>query len=120
MKRAECPCCGAAMRRNGGDRGRLAEMALRALRGVQDRLVRRQRRQARGVPGVAALEGEAGGHARPDRTFRRLAADFWPIWPMPEPAGEVFRVLSLDGIWLDRDLVVPMAYDGVCVNDNLP
>ena len=93
MKRAECPCCGAAMRRNGGDRGRLAEMALRALRGVQDRLVRRQRRQARGVPGVAALEGEAGG---------------------------VFRVLFLDGIWLDRDLVVPMAYDGVCVNDNLP
>ena len=53
------------MRRNGGDRGRLAEMALRALRGVQDRLVRRQRRQARGAPGVAALEGDAGGHAGP-------------------------------------------------------
>ena len=31
---------------------------------------------------------------------------------MPEPTGEVFRVLFLDGIWLDRDLVVLIAYDG--------
>lgn len=46
------------------------------------------------------------------RTFRRLAAGFWPIWPMPEPTGEVFRALFLDGIWLDRDLVVLIAYDG--------
>ena len=32
------------------------------------------------------------------RTFRRLAAGFWPIWAMPEPTGEVHRVLFLDGI----------------------
>ena len=35
-----------------------------------------------------------------------------PIWAMPEPSGEVHRVLFLDGIWLDRDLVVLIAYDG--------
>lgn len=62
---------------------------------------------------MAALEGDAGGHAGPGaHVLRRLAAGFWPTWPMPEPTGEAFRVLFLDGIWLNRDLVMPMAYDG--------
>ena len=47
------------------------------------------------------------------RTFRRKTSGFWRVWPMPEPTGEVHRVLFLDGIWLDRNLVVLIAYDGV-------
>lgn len=46
------------------------------------------------------------------RTFRRKTSGFWRVWPMPEPTGEVHRVLFLDGIWLDRNLVVLIAYDG--------
>ena len=34
------------------------------------------------------------------RTFRRRAALFWPIWPMPEVVDEVFRVVYVDGIWM--------------------
>lgn len=39
------------------------------------------------------------------RTFRRRTAEFWRVWPMPEPTGEVHRALFVDGIWLARDLV---------------
>ena len=43
------------------------------------------------------------------RTFRRRAALFWPIWPMPEAVDEVFRVVYVDGIWIARDCVVLIA-----------
>lgn len=43
------------------------------------------------------------------RTFRRRAALFWPIWPMPEVVDEVFRVVHVDGIWIARDCVVLIA-----------
>ena len=46
------------------------------------------------------------------RTFRRRAALFWPIWPMPEVVDEVFRVVYVDGIWIARDCVVPIACSG--------
>lgn len=94
------------------DVGRLPEMAMRVVRGVEDRLVRRQRRQARGVPGMAPLEGEAGGHARAgahvQEARRRLLADLAHAGADGRgPPG-----LFVDGIWLARDLVVLIAYDG--------
>lgn len=42
------------------------------------------------------------------RSFRRRTAGFWEVWPMPVPDGERHRVLCVDGIWLARDLVVPV------------
>ena len=43
------------------------------------------------------------------RTFRRRTAEFWRVWPMPQPTGEVHRVVYVDGIYLARDLVVLIA-----------
>ena len=43
------------------------------------------------------------------RTFRRRAALFWPIWPMPEVVDEAFRAVYVDGIWIARDCVVLIA-----------
>ena len=40
------------------------------------------------------------------RTFRRKTAEFWKLWPLPIPDGEVHRVLFVDGIWLSRNLIV--------------
>lgn len=39
------------------------------------------------------------------RSFRRRTAEFWEVWPMPVPDGELHRVLHVDGIWVARDLV---------------
>lgn len=38
------------------------------------------------------------------RSFRRRTAEFWEVWPMPVPDGELHRVLYVDGIWVARDL----------------
>ena len=40
------------------------------------------------------------------RSFRRRTARFWEVWPMPVAGGEWHRVPYVDGIWLERDLVV--------------
>ena len=37
------------------------------------------------------------------RSFRRRTAEFWEVWPMPVPDGELHRVLHVDGIWVARD-----------------
>ena len=34
------------------------------------------------------------------RSFRRRTAEFWEVWPMPVPDGELHRVLYVDGIWV--------------------
>lgn len=43
------------------------------------------------------------------RAFRRRAAEFWEVWPMPECVDAVHRVVFVDGIYLARDLVVLIA-----------
>lgn len=46
------------------------------------------------------------------RSFRRRTAEFWEVWPMPIPDGELHRVLYVDGIWIARDLVVLICCSG--------
>ncbi len=38
--------------------------------------------------------------------------EFWEVWPMPVPDGELHRVLFVDGIWLARELVVLICCSG--------
>lgn len=112
MKRVKCPCCGTAMRRNG--RTTAGAQRWRCESCGASRTVSYDDSAARLEEFLAWLLSKARQADMPGqgRTFRRLAAGFWPIWPMPEPTGEVHRVLFLDGIWLDRNLVVLIAYDG--------
>ena len=46
------------------------------------------------------------------RSFRRRTAEFWEVWPMPVPDGELHRVRYVDGIWVARDLVVLICCSG--------
>ena len=46
------------------------------------------------------------------RSFRRRTAEFWEVWPMPVPDGELHRVLYVDGIWVARGLVVLICCSG--------
>ena len=106
MKRVKCPCCGAAMRRNG--RTTAGSQRWRCESCGASRTVSYDDGAARLEEFLSWLLSKARQADMPGqgRTFRRLAAEFWPIWPMPEPTGEVHRVLFVDGIWLARDLVV--------------
>lgn len=45
------------------------------------------------------------------RAFRRKAAHFWEIWPMPPKADRPRRVIYVDGIHLGRRAAVLIASD---------
>jgi ribosomal protein S27AE len=109
MQSRNCPSCGSPMRRNGkttagrqrwrcGSCGASAthscDVDVRELKRFLDWLLSKERQAD--MPG--------GG-----RTFRRHTARFWNIWPIPEPDGEIHRVVYVDGIYLARDVVVLIA-----------
>ena len=93
MKAVRCPSCGAAMKRNG-----------RTSAGSQ-----RWRCKACGASNTVSYDDAAArlgeflawltskdtqlSMSGQGRTFRRRTAGFWRVWPMPEPTGEVHRVL---------------------------
>ena len=85
-------------------------MEVHGLRRVDDGEVRRHGDKAGRVPRVAQDSQAAmpGG----GRSFRRRTAEFWEVWPMPAPDGELHRVLYVDGIWVARDLVVLICCSG--------
>jgi hypothetical protein len=43
------------------------------------------------------------------RTFRRKCSRFWEVWPIASHAGEIHRVVYVDGIYLARSVVILIA-----------
>lgn len=43
------------------------------------------------------------------RSFRRYCGKFWRVWSLAPTAGEVYRVVYVDGIYLARNVVVLIA-----------
>lgn len=109
MKSVKRPCCGAAMKRSG-----------KTGAGSQ-----RWRRRDCGASRTVRCDGEAARlrefagwllskESRRDmpgrgRAFRRRAASFRPIRPMPEVVDEAHRAVFVDGVWVARDAVVLIA-----------
>ena len=112
MKTVSCPSCGARMKRNGktgagAQRWRCGSCGASTTLSYDDAASRLGEFLAWLTSKDTQLSMAGQG-----RTFRRRTAEFWRVWPMPEPTGEVHRALFVDGIWLARDLVVLIAYDG--------
>ena len=112
MKTVSCPSCGARMKRNGktgagAQRWRCGSCGASTTLSYDDAASRLGEFLAWPTSKDTQLSMAGQG-----RTFRRRTAGFWRVWPMPEPTGEVHRALFVDGIWLARDLVVLIAYDG--------
>lgn len=112
MKAVGCPSCGAKMKRNG--RTKAGTQRWRCPSCGASSTVSYDDAAARLEEFLSWLTSKETQLSMPGqgRTFRRRTAEFWRIWPMPEPTGEVRRVLFADGIWLARDLVVLIAHDG--------
>lgn len=43
------------------------------------------------------------------RSFRRKCAPFWKIWPIPQPDGEIHRVVFVDGIHIAKNVHILIA-----------
>ena len=90
-------------------------MEVHGLRRVDDGEVRRHGGEAGRVPGWLLSKDSQAAMPGGGRSFRRRTAEFWEVWPMPVPDGELHRVLYVDGIWVARDLVVLICCSG-CVS----
>ena len=106
MKSVKCASCGAKMRRNG--KTSAGRQRWRCPACGASSTVRYDDGAARLEEFLAWLMSKDAQAGMPGqgRSFRRRTAGFWSVWPMPVPDGERHRVLYVDGIWLDRGLVV--------------
>lgn len=106
MKAVKCACCGGSMKRNGktssgAQRWRCAACGASATLRYDDAAARLEEFLSWLLSKGTQLEMPGAG-----RTFRRRTSEFWEVWPMPVPDGELHRVLFVDGIWLAERLVV--------------
>lgn len=109
MKTVLCPACGTRMKKNGFTKAGRQRWRCVGCGGSQT--IRYDATAARLEEFLGWLlskdtQVEMAGQGR---TFRRRAAGFWRVWPMPSRTGELHRVIYVDGIYLARDLVVLIA-----------
>lgn len=106
MKAVYCPYCGGRTKRNG--RTSSGSQRWRCTACGASTTVRYDDTATRLDEFLGWLLSKDSQAAMPGggRSFRRRTAEFWEVWPMPVPDGELHRVLHVDGIWVARDLVV--------------
>lgn len=109
MKTVLCPACGARMKRNGHTTAGRQRWRCTGCGGSQT--IRYDTTAARLEEFLSWLLSKDAQADMPGqgRSFRRRTSEFWAVWPMPAPTGEVHRVVYVDGIYLARDLVVLIA-----------
>ena len=112
MKAVYCPYCGGRTKRNG--RTSSGSQRWRCTACGASTTVRYDDTAARLDEFLGWLLSKDSQATMPGggRSFRRRTAEFWEVWPMPVPDGELHRVLYVDGIWVARDLVVLICCSG--------
>lgn len=112
MKAVYCPYCGGRTKRNG--RTSSGSQRWRCTACGASTTVRYDDTAARLDEFLGWLLSKDSQAAMPGggRSFRRRTAEFWEVWPMPVPDGELHRVLHVDGIRVARDLVVLICCSG--------
>lgn len=112
MKAVYCPYCGGRTKRNG--RTSSGSQRWRCTACGASTTVRYDDTAARldGFLGWLLSKDSQAAMPGGGRSFRRRTAEFWEVWPMPVPDGELHRVLYVDGIWVARDLVVLICCSG--------
>ena len=105
MKAVYCPYCGGRTKRNG--RTSSGSQRWRCTACGASTTLRYDDTAARLGEFLGWLLSKDSQAAMPGggRSFRRRTAEFWEVWPMPVPDGELHRVLYVDGIWVARDLM---------------
>lgn len=105
MKAVYCPYCGGRTKRNGrtssgSQRWRYTACGASTTLRYDDTAARLEEFLGWLLSKDSQATMPGGG-----RSFRRRTAEFWEVWPMPVPDGELHRVLYVDGIWVARDLM---------------
>ena len=105
----KCEICGIDMRKNGctsagTQRWRCSKCGYSRTRRINTR-IRRFKLFLNWL--LSKKTQEEMGYSR--SKLKRLTREFWKIWPISLPTGEIFETIYLDGIWVKRDCVVLIA-----------
>ena len=98
MKAVYCPYCGGRTKRNDGTSS--GSQRWRCTACGASTTVRYDDTATRLDEFLGWLLSKDSQAAMPGggRSFRRRTAEFWEVWPMPVPDGELHSVLYVDGI----------------------
>lgn len=112
MKARACPLCGAKMKRNGKTSAGRTRWRCTSCGASSVRRMDSAAKLPDAFLGWLLTRGRRADMPGGGRTFRRKAARFWEIWPMPPKVEAPRRVVYVDGIHLGRKAVVLIASDG--------
>lgn len=109
MKAEKCPVCGPPMKRDGKTGAGTQRWRCGSCGASPVHRYGSEAKEPGAFPGWLLSKGGQASMPGGRRAFRRRAEKFWRIWPMPEVADGVHRVVYVDGIYVAGDLAAPIA-----------
>lgn len=109
MNNVKCPVCGGKMVRNGKTAAGTQRWLCKSCRATATHRIDNDAKLLKTfLNWLFSSKTQAEGPWSA-RTFRRKCAKFWEVWPIPQPTGEVHRVVFVDGIHIAKNVVVLIA-----------
>lgn len=109
MNTVKCPMCGGSMVRNGKTAAGSQRWLCKSCRATTTHRINNDAKLLRTFLDWLFSSRTQEETPQSARTFRRKCAKFWDIWPLPQPTGEVHRVVFVDGIHIARNVHVLIA-----------
>lgn len=109
MDNSKCPLCGSKMVRNGRTAAGRQRWLCKSCRATATHRIDDDARLLETFLNWLFSSRTQAEGPWSARTFMRKCAKFREVWPMPQPTGEVHRVVFANGIHIARNVVVPIA-----------
>lgn len=109
MNTVKCPVCGGKMVRNGKTAAGSQRWLCKSCRATSTHKIDSDAKQLRTFLDWLFSSKTQDEMPQSGRTFRRKCAKFWDVWPLPQPTGEVHKVVFVDGIHVARNVCVLIA-----------
>ncbi|WP_283171742.1 IS1249 family transposase [Curtanaerobium respiraculi] len=109
MNTVKCPVCGGKMVRNGRTAAGSQRWLCKSCRATSTHRIDNEAKLLRTFLGWLFSSRTQAEGPWSARTFRRKCARFWSVWPIPQPTGEVHRVVFVDGIRIAKNVHILIA-----------
>lgn len=109
MKTKACPICGSPMKRNGYTKAGKQRWRCKDCGSSTIQKIDTSNRELKVFLDWLLSKNTQSQMPGAGRSFRRLAARYWAIWPIPPVVDEIHRVVFADGIYLAKNVVILIA-----------
>lgn len=109
MNTVKCPVCGGKMVRNGKTAAGTQRWLCRSCRATATHKINNDAKLLNMFLDWLFSSKTQEEMPQSGRTFRRKCAKLWRVWPLPQPTGEVHRVVFVDGLHIAKNVHVLIA-----------